>query len=101
MGKKIKFNIDGDDTNGLPIFEGWNNGRWNGFLVPLVTEETYHEIIKWQLASLEENPELKLDVDWMEQIDYMKDKAEHESIDGFYNVGWGLIWDIIESEVAK
>jgi hypothetical protein len=97
LGPKIRFCIEGDPNGDWPIFEGWNNGRWNGFLIPLVTEQTYDEIIKWQLKSLEDNPENKLDTDWMEQVEYMKEKTEHETIDGFYNVGWGLIWDIIES----
>lgn len=93
LGPQIQFCMHGDDTGGWPIYEGWNGGRWNGWLDPMVTKETYQSILAWNLKELENTPELQKDDYWMESINEMK--AAKPLIDGLYSVGWGLCWDIV------
>ncbi len=95
LGPKLKFCMHGDDEGGWPIYEGWDGGRWNGWLDPLVTKETYQSILNWNLQELENTPELKDDEYWMETINEMQNTKP--LIDGLYSVGWGLCWDDIES----
>ena len=100
LGPKIKFCMHGDpevfrDEGGWPIYEGWNGGRWNGWLVPMVTEETYKAILDFFLQDLETTPELKEDEYWMETVNEMQNAKP--LTDGLYSVGWGLCWDDVES----
>jgi len=101
LGPKIKFCMHGDDSvavseGGWPIFEGYDGGRWNGWLDPMVTEKTYQSIVDWNLQELERHPELKEDEYWMETINEMQNTKP--LIDGLYSIGWGLCWDDIEGE---
>ena len=90
MYNEIKFAIDGD-PNGK-VFKGKDLGqRWNGWLVPLVTDAVHKDIIKWmeeRITCEEDDP----DGEYQENIDDMKKSESHH---GMHTHFYGLCWAII------
>ncbi len=86
--EKVRFNIGGYDDS--KVFEGFNAGRWNGWLVPAVTKEVWEEVIAWQKSQLSEEEEgLEEIIEDLESVEPNKD--------GLYLIGCGLIWDVVDS----
>ena len=90
MYNEIKFAIDGD-PNGK-VFKGKDLGqRWNGWLVPLVTDAVHQDIIAWMEESAsrcEDDP----DGSYRELMDQMKDSESHH---GTHTHFFGLCWAIV------
>jgi hypothetical protein len=91
--KKVKFAIDGDST--LDVFEGYDSGtRWNGWLVPKVTQETKDEILAWhdanRLADCVDQDDLNADI-----AAFIKTTPDE---DGLFEHFIGFCWDVVEDD---
>jgi len=96
--KAVRFSIDGGyDNTG---FDGYHieGRRWNGWLQPYVTRETFLQIIAECITPVMDIPnEKELMLEWFEGDDYVNgipsadDKPDTEC--GLYAVWWGWCWD--------
>jgi hypothetical protein len=85
--ERVRFNIGGYDDS--KVFEGFNAGRWNGWLIPAVTKEVWEDVIAWQKSLLTEEDEGLEEI--IEDLESVEPNQE-----GLYLIGCGLIWDIVE-----
>tara|TARA_R100000231_G_scaffold137444_1_gene113864 strand:- start:348 stop:866 length:519 start_codon:yes stop_codon:yes gene_type:complete len=88
----VRFNIGGYDDS--KVFEGFDAGRWNGWLIPAVTKEVWEDVIAWQKSLLTEEEEGLEEI--IEDLESVEPNQE-----GLYLIGCGLVWDIVEEDIEQ
>ena len=104
----VRFAIEGHDGN--KVFDGFEAlmlGRWNGWLQPYVTRETYLQIIaEFITPIIDSDPsdnfmaqERESMLEWFAEDGlvngYPSADDEPDTACGLYNVGWGYVWDTV------
>ena len=93
--ERVRFNIGGYDD--LKVFDGFDAGRWNGWLIPAVTKEVWEDVIAWQKSLLTDLEKRYCDEEGLEEIIEDLESVEPNQ-EGLYLIGCGLVWDIVEDD---
>ena len=89
----VRFNIGGYAPS--KVFEGFDAGEWNGWLVPAVTKKVWEEVIAWQKDILSKMSEAGIE----EVVEDLESVEPNE--DGLYIIGCDLCWTIVEEDIEQ